>query len=112
MDEIETDERGAPDEVWLQLYGEDDPGLDDRPVDVVASEVTWCWHRIFDSDVKYVREDLVDGLREEVRTLRRSLCDIERYAGEFQVDLSLRQLAESVRVMVRAALSRRMSDDR
>jgi len=65
MDEIKTDERGAPDELWLQLYGEDDLDPEQGPVDVKESEVSWCWHRIFDSDVRYVRADRVAAMRPE-----------------------------------------------
>lgn len=43
----------APAEVFLQLYG--DSSADEGPVDYQSDEVTWCWHRIHDSDVRYVQ---------------------------------------------------------
>lgn len=42
----------APAEVFLQLYGTDTPTID--PVDYTDG-VSWCWHRIFESDVRYVQ---------------------------------------------------------
>jgi hypothetical protein len=42
----------GPDEVWLQLHGDDSDPTD--PVDFTDG-VTWCWHQINDSDVRYVR---------------------------------------------------------
>ena len=43
----------APKEIWLQLYGDSSP--DEGPVDYESDGVTWCWHRINDSDVRYVQ---------------------------------------------------------
>lgn len=43
----------APKAVFLQLYG--DSSADEGPVDYEANEITWCWHRINDSDVRYVQ---------------------------------------------------------
>lgn len=45
----------GPAELWLQLHGD---SLSDEPVDFTDDTVTWCWHQIFDSDVRYVRADL------------------------------------------------------
>ena len=48
----------GPPEVWLQLHGDcAEPELSE-PVDYTAGDVTWCWHSIHDSDVRYVRADL------------------------------------------------------
>jgi hypothetical protein len=30
----------------------------DEPVDYTSNEVTWCWHQIHNSDVRYIRADL------------------------------------------------------
>ena len=48
----------GPKELWLQLHG--DCSADEllEPVDYTSGEVTWCWHAINNSDVRYVREDL------------------------------------------------------
>ena len=48
----------GPKELWLQLHG--DCSADEllEPVDYTGGEVTWCWHAINNSDVRYVREDL------------------------------------------------------
>lgn len=46
----------GPAELWLQLHGDtQETGL---PVDYTGDDVTWCWHQINDSDVRYVRADL------------------------------------------------------
>ena len=48
----------GPPELWLQLHGDcAEPELSE-PVDYTAGDVTWCWHSIHDSDVRYVRADL------------------------------------------------------
>lgn len=48
----------GPENLWLQLHGDccEDDLL--KPVDYTNNEVTWCWHAINDSDVRYVRADL------------------------------------------------------
>lgn len=47
----------GPAELWIQLHGDtQETGL---PVDYTGDDVTWCWHQINDSDVRYVRADLV-----------------------------------------------------
>ena len=43
----------APKEIFLQLYG--DSSADEGPVDYEAGDVSWCWHKVFDSDVRYVQ---------------------------------------------------------
>jgi len=72
---IRTDENGAPDELWLQLYGDDH---ESGPVDCTNDNVTWCWERIFASDVRYIRADLVqEGIDRAAaagpRTLRQTV---------------------------------------
>jgi len=48
----------GPDELWLQLHGDCHESELDSPVDYTSGDVTWCWHKIHDSDVRYVRSDL------------------------------------------------------
>jgi hypothetical protein len=49
----------APTEIFLQLHGECSDDDLDKPVDYQGSDdVTWCWHRIHNTDVRYVRADL------------------------------------------------------
>jgi len=58
---IET-KQFIPDVIFLQAYGEDytgDTPSDLDPVDCRDGSVTWCWHEIFNTDVKYVRLDAV-----------------------------------------------------
>lgn len=46
----------GPAELWLQLHGEWHDLT--TPVDYTDDSVTWCWHKIYESDVRYVRADL------------------------------------------------------
>ena len=48
----------GPPELWLQLHGDCAGPELSEPVDYTAGDVTWCWHSIHDSDVRYVRADL------------------------------------------------------
>ena len=48
----------GPKELWLQLHGDCLPHEQSEPVDYTSGDVTWCWHGIHDSDVRYVRADL------------------------------------------------------
>jgi hypothetical protein len=54
----------GPSELWLQLHGDCSDAELDEPVDYTSGDVTWCWHRINDSDVRYIRADLApkDGV--------------------------------------------------
>ena len=49
----------GPEELWLQLHGDcsDDELIE--PIDYTDDSVTWCWHQIHDSDVRYVRADTI-----------------------------------------------------
>lgn len=48
----------GPEEIFLQLHGDCLPHETDLPVVYTDDSVTWCWHRINDSDVRYIRADL------------------------------------------------------
>lgn len=48
----------GPEEIFLQLHGNCLPDEATKPVDYTDDSVTWCWHRIHDSDVRYIRADL------------------------------------------------------
>jgi hypothetical protein len=49
----------APKEIWLQLHGDCTEDELDEPVDYIGSDdVSWCWERIHNTDVRYVRADL------------------------------------------------------
>ena len=43
-----------PDVIWLQYYGDDEPK--DEPVEVRHGDVCWCSDKIFDRDVRYIRD--------------------------------------------------------
>lgn len=44
---------GIPTEIWLQLYGDSSPDAGPPP-DCTRDEVSWCWHKVFEHDVRYV----------------------------------------------------------
>jgi hypothetical protein len=48
----------GPHELWLQLHGDCSDDELEQPVDYTDDSVTWCWHQIHDSDVRYVRADI------------------------------------------------------
>jgi hypothetical protein len=54
-----TDKAKRHERVWLQYQGHDadDPDCDDSECE--QDEVTWCQDRQFDTDVEYVRADIV-----------------------------------------------------
>lgn len=53
-----ANELGEPDEIYLQLHNSEDYDVN-SPSDYRSEGVTWCWHRIHNNDVRYIREDLV-----------------------------------------------------
>lgn len=55
---------GSPDEIWLN-YG--DIERDDTHQNCARDgEVTWCEEAVFYSDIKYVRADLIEALRQQL----------------------------------------------
>jgi hypothetical protein len=48
----------GPEVLWLQLHGDCSDAELSEPVDYTSGDVTWCWHAINDSDIRYVRADL------------------------------------------------------
>lgn len=49
----------APDRIWLQYHGDEDPAhWPDGPEPDLA-EVTWCWEPIYEHDICYVRADML-----------------------------------------------------
>ena len=48
----------GPKELWLQLHGDCSDDELTEPVDYTDDSVTWCWHQIHNSDVRYVRADI------------------------------------------------------
>jgi len=54
------DQNGIPDRIYLQVHGDAPPDEWDEPIDIRAGDVTWCWERIFDGDVEYIRADIAE----------------------------------------------------
>ena len=69
MTEINKDKYGAPERIFLQLHGDDDPDLEDGPFVDCTNDVSWCWESIFEHDVEYVRLDLFAASEKKVREL-------------------------------------------
>ena len=87
---VRTD--GAPAEIWLQLHGDGEP--DGNPVDY-RDEVSWCWEKIHEHDVRYV-------LSATPPTLTDAQCDaIWREA--FMLARSQVGMSDDVRALIRAA---------
>lgn len=66
-----------PDRIYLQVYGEDRLFGDDSPLlleDASEGEVTWCVEEIYNTDVAYVREDIVQQM---IRSLERNIRDFD-----------------------------------
>ena len=61
----------GPSTLWLQLHGDCTDDETRQPVDYENDGVTWCWHAIHDSDVRYVRADLV---RSEQPAAEQNFC--------------------------------------
>lgn len=55
--DLNTNDRGEPDAIYLQLHDPDDIDVT-QAADYRCDGVTWCWERIHANDVRYVREDL------------------------------------------------------
>lgn len=55
----------GPAELWLQLHGDCHESELSEPVDYTGGDVTWCWHPIHDTDVRYVRADLAASPKEQ-----------------------------------------------
>lgn len=51
----------APERIWLQI-GDDELDNDTEGVDF-HHDVSWCWEKIFDSDIEYVRIDHCKGAK-------------------------------------------------
>ena len=90
---VRTD--GAPAEIWLQLHGDGEP--DGNPVDY-RDEVSWCWEKIHEHDVRYV-------LSAAPPTLTDAQCDA---IGRFFVEMlsapaDMPDTDEELRALIRAA---------
>jgi len=54
----------APEKIYLQWYTEDCP-------ENCRDEVTWCWDKIEETDVEYIRKDLYDLLLEKCKRIKK-----------------------------------------
>ena len=65
-----TNEHALHDRIWLQVYGADAAELS-HPGELLepCDEITWCQHKINDTDVEYVRAEATKELREALCTL-------------------------------------------
>lgn len=63
MDSNELDKRKVPNEIFIQAWGDYEPFDGDGKIFEVTEDVTWCDEAINESDVKYIRADLVKELK-------------------------------------------------
>ncbi len=70
---IKTNDNGAPERIWLQLNGEENPDDYDDPYVDCSMDISWCWEKIYDHDVMYIR---ADNLQDEVK-LAIQLLEVE-----------------------------------
>jgi hypothetical protein len=65
---------GAPPSIYL-VYGDIERDCTHKECDE-AEAVTWCSDRQFDSDVEYVRADLLDKMDDRIRRIKFALHEI------------------------------------
>jgi len=70
----------GPTELWLQLHGDCGEHELDKPVDYTSDDITWCWHKIHDSDVRYVRADT--DMQAEIDRMSDALREIGDFAHD------------------------------
>jgi hypothetical protein len=68
----------GPAALWLQLHGDCSEAELSEPVDYTSGDVTWCWHAINDTDVRYVRADLAGVAGRDPQTFPPSDADASR----------------------------------
>ena len=61
----------SPERIWLQLHGDAEP---EYPVSS-SEEITWCWERIFEQDVEYVRADIAERMVTDAREICARICE-------------------------------------
>ena len=82
----------GPTELWLQLHGDCAPGDLSEPVDYTGGDVTWCWHKINNSDVRYVRADRAGKKRsdrQKLETLAAAIAAAAQKAGIYNGEMPL-----------------------
>lgn len=79
------DKYGAPNIIYLQLHGDDDPDLADAPFVDCTQDISWCWEMINEFDVEYIRIDLhkeqIESLQSQL-TFTQSIADKEKATKE------------------------------
>ncbi len=75
---IRTVDYGAPDRICLQLNGDENPDDYDDPYVDCSRDISWCWERIFDHDVMYIRADNLQAeLDLEIERLHRECKELK-----------------------------------
>ena len=82
MSDIKTNERGEPDRIWLQIYGDADPRDYPGQMPWIGEETSWCGEPVFEHDIEYVRSDIADQLRARVAELEAENKRL-RIAGQY-----------------------------
>ena len=72
-----------PEYIWLQYHGDVDPA--DYPDDDEGphlSEVSWCWEKIFDYDIEYIRADEAARLHSVVESQAAQIDELEEQLAQ------------------------------
>ena len=82
---------GAPNRIWLQWHGDEDPADWPNHPDPIGSDVTWCAEQIYEHDVQYVRYEHLPNanvlaLKDEIMRLRRIADAAEIYYRHYMID--------------------------
>jgi len=99
----------GPKELWLQLHGDCLPHEQSEPVDYTSDDVTWCWHSIHDSDVRYVRADLAAdqalamGRVPQVDAAAKALAECMDYPWEHMPEAGRQAMREHAQKVLSAA---------
>ena len=93
----------GPAELFLQLHGDCQEHELTEPVDYTNDEVTWCWHRIHESDVRYVRADT--DMQAEIDRMSDALREIGDFAHDRSTGPAVPDALWEVRSMAYSAES-------
>jgi hypothetical protein len=82
----------APDQIYL-CYGDIDEDVDHNKWRNEDYEIAWCENQPENSDIKYIRADIVDVLRAELAKAKSKIKELEESALEAAEDESFYERA-------------------
>lgn len=90
---------GAPDRIWL-CYGELERDDDHSALHQIHDVVTWCEDSVFQSDVQYIRTDLIEQQAQEITELNTMMTYQAKSWGREQ-DINEETIAEKTAEIAR-----------